>query len=631
MLEKTYRPDIDGLRTIAVLGVILFHAFPNSPFSGGYIGVDIFFVISGFLITSILLREQQTNTFSILRFYQRRVLRIFPALCLVLLSVLVVGFYLLLPSEYAALGKHVASGALFSANFAYWYEAGYFDTSSEFKPLLHLWSLGVEEQFYIVWPLLLAMTHHRPKLFRLMLCCTGLTSFSASVYLTYTHPAAAFFAPFSRYWELMAGGALAYWIRNGSLGVAHLKSPLAILGAFLCLAPMLILAKDALFPGWVAALPVFGAALLIASGPSAWFNRVVLSSFLFRSIGLISYPLYLWHWPLLAYLHITQDGKPSTEKVAMAIVATFMLSIATYFLLEKPLRSKSHSGAGKKMGGLVFVMVIACALGINVYHRDGMAFRLMKISPELTGKKPDIQAEWRTGRCFLEESSTFSPECLEAKKGKAETVFLWGDSHAASLYPGLRSLQEKADMRISQYTTSGCEPYPGLTLPNQLYCNEANRENMQRVRSLQPTLVILHSRWLNKLAPQGLAQALDMIKQASPHSKILVIGASPTWNDELPRILFRRYRSEGDKPSDYLPDNDASKVRYQDEQLRKIVISKGGIFASSVQVLCRQEGCLTRVYKPQPMISSMDSGHLTPEAAKYLVAHLKNLIVNEPI
>ena len=337
--NKNYRQDIDGLRALAVLGVVIFHAFPKSFLGGGYVGVDIFFVISGFLITGILVSDSEKSNYSILNFYQRRILRIFPALLAVLVTVMIFGYYLLLPDEFSALGKNTAAGALFSSNLSYWMESGYFDTSSAQKPLLHLWSLGVEEQFYIVWPLLIIMTRRNDRVLRLMLEITGILSFLAAVYLTATKPAQAFFAPWARYWELLAGGSLAIALKKHHMEGQRAMDLASCLGLVMCLIPMAALDKASQFPGWLALFPVGGAVALIAAGPEALVNRKVLSNRLAVGIGLISYPLYLWHWPILVYLHITEGGAVPVVVKWQAIGCAVLLAGVTYFIIERPIRT----------------------------------------------------------------------------------------------------------------------------------------------------------------------------------------------------------------------------------------------------------------------------------------------------
>ncbi len=342
-----YRPDIDGLRAIAVLAVVAFHAFPGW-IRGGFIGVDVFFVISGFLISTIIFESLDRDAFSFREFYARRIKRIFPALLCVLITSFAFGWFALLAEEYKQLGKHIAAGAGFVSNFALWSEAGYFDVAADVKPLLHLWSLGIEEQFYIVWPLVLWFSWRRKfNLFGLV-ALIAVVSFCLNIYEVNKDPVAAFYSPQTRFWELLCGSMLAWFAlykkeffsriglrldgllcsvicreRFGNDGKT-LSNVLSVTGFLLVFIGFWCISKSVGFPGKWALLPVSGAVLIIASGSGAFLNRWVLSNKIAVWFGLISFPLYLWHWPILSFLRIVESGTPSPE----ARIAAVFLSIA---------------------------------------------------------------------------------------------------------------------------------------------------------------------------------------------------------------------------------------------------------------------------------------------------------------
>src|SRR3984885_1084691 len=293
-----YRPDIDGLRAIAVLLGVWFHAFPEA-IPGGFVGVDIFLVISGFLITGILVRELDQQRFSLLGFYMRRIRRIFPALIVVLAVTLVLGWLWMLPAAYAQLSADVFASAAFVSNIALLLQSGYFDIESGKKPLLHLWSLGIEEQFYLFWPLILMLATRLRLRILAVASVIGIASFALNVALIGSDPVATFYLPFTRAWELLAGAALACgWNQLRQTGAA--SNWRAAVGLLLIAVAACVLDSKSAFPGWWAVLPVAGAALLL-SAPAAWGCRHLLSSDAMVWIGLISYPLYLWHWPLLVF------------------------------------------------------------------------------------------------------------------------------------------------------------------------------------------------------------------------------------------------------------------------------------------------------------------------------------------
>ncbi len=321
--NHSYRPEIDGLRAIAVLSVVGYHLFPNA-LSGGLFGVDVFFVISGYLISGILLKELNEGRFSFSQFYKRRVRRIFPALILVLVSCLGIGWFLLSPNEYRELGSHVLSGAGFSANLALFSERGfYFAPEAEQNPLLHLWSLGIEEQFYIFWPVALVALYRLPGKFK-WLCpsvifCLVLLSFGLNFIFDRNVPLASFYLPLPRAWELLAGCLLA------SLGPNHFtqskvfSETMTAMGlALIAFGVFWLEVKPELGLGLYALAPVSGSFLVLLSGSSSWLGRKLLSHPVAVFFGLISYPLYLWHWPLLSLAKIIlwQD-LGSVEKAAI--------------------------------------------------------------------------------------------------------------------------------------------------------------------------------------------------------------------------------------------------------------------------------------------------------------------------
>lgn len=360
LTHPKYRADIDGLRAIAVLSVIGFHAFPFWV-HGGFIGVDIFFVISGFLISTIIFDSLERNSFSFIEFYIRRIKRIFTALLLVLTASFVFGWFVLVPDEYEQLGKHIAGGAGFVSNFILWNESGYFDNSAATKPLLHLWSLGIEEQFYIVWPLLLAFVWKRKWSFVAITATVAAISFIFNIYTINKYPTAAFYLPGSRFWELMIGGLLAYInLHKPHLNKRH-KNAQSILGFFLLALALVLLNNERAFPGWWALLPTLGAFLLISAGSQAWLNRHVLSNKLLVWVGLISYPLYLWHWPLSSFARIVEGELPSYEIRIAAVIISIALAWLTYRLIEKPIRRSSNN---KLVVWLLIGMILTFVIGI---------------------------------------------------------------------------------------------------------------------------------------------------------------------------------------------------------------------------------------------------------------------------
>ncbi len=461
-VHLAYRRDIDGLRAVAVLSVVLFHAFP-AWLRGGFIGVDIFFVISGFLISSILLRELQQGSFSFAGFYARRVKRIFPALVLVMASCLAFGWLALFPDEYQQLGKHVVGGAGFAANFFYWDQVGYFDTAADTKPLLHLWSLGIEEQFYILWPVVLVLAWKRRANLLAVAALLALASFVANAGGIAHYATATFYSPASRAWELLLGAGLACaQARANGEGIRSPKlSPnlLAWAGVALLAAGLALVTRERQFPGWWALLPALGALLVIGAGPGAWFNRTVLSNRLMVWVGLISYPLYLWHWPLLSFAQIVESREPAPFIRTAAVLLAIVLAWLTYRVVERPLRASSGRG---KVAALWTLMLATAGLGGAIYLNDGLPAR-KAVEDNLANHKALVVVEDKAAAAACKQRfgfATIYEYCLMADVAKAPTVVLLGDSHAYHVVAGLTKYYSGIGENLLMLATR--HPYFGI-------------------------------------------------------------------------------------------------------------------------------------------------------------------------
>ena len=435
----SYRPDIDGLRALAILPVVLFHAFPNL-LPGGFIGVDIFFVISGYLITNILLKDIQAGNYSIKNFYARRVRRIFPALSVVLLFCLALGWIVLTAVEYRALGKHAAGGAGFIANFMFWREAGYFDTAGDTKPLLHLWSLGIEEQFYIFWPLLLYFFAKRSWNILLLILVVAFFSFGLNVWQVGSNASAAFYSPLSRSWELALGAFLAYQalhpLQAFSSIIERYRSLLSGLGLIMVVIGFVVINESRSFPGWWALLPALGSALLIATGPKGFVNRLVLSRQFFVWVGLISFPLYLWHWPLLSFARIIYSETPPFDVRVVLVVFSVVLAAFTYYLIERPIR---HSSSKRPLIiGLSVLMLCLCIVGAVVYKTKGVKARhagLLNADPTSLTMGAD-RKRWDNECGIPLEAKLILKSCFTPRDKKANYA-VWGDSKGEAIFYGL--------------------------------------------------------------------------------------------------------------------------------------------------------------------------------------------------
>jgi peptidoglycan/LPS O-acetylase OafA/YrhL len=455
--DIVYRKDIDGVRALAVLSVVLFHAFPGY-LPGGFIGVDVFFVISGYLISSIITAELDRGKFSFLDFYARRVRRIFPALLLVLVSTGVVGLAVLFPDEVQQLFKHELGGTLFLSNLVLMRESGYFDHEAITKPLLHFWSLAIEEQFYLFWPFLLWLTHRLRWPRWGLILTVGLASFAANIWWTEQDSVVAFYSITTRGWELLVGAWLA--IVRPLRAAPHLRDHSAWrsmggVGALL-FALSLLLESGQGFPGWRALLPVSAAALMLAAPEHAFWNRRVLSHPILRWIGLISYPLYLWHWPLLSFAHVLSGDEPTLLVRTLSVLLSVLLAALTYRWIERPVRHATGQATwlARPTVWLSLLMIVwACFAGYQT---------LANTRWTQSSHPPDTSAFETSKACQDKLGIKDSGFCVMHAPELTEKIFLLGDSHADNLYQGLAEPLRQRGINLIKVGGGNCTPLLGI-------------------------------------------------------------------------------------------------------------------------------------------------------------------------
>lgn len=436
------------------MAVVAFHAFP-SVVPGGFIGVDVFFVISGYLISTLLLESLEAGTFGFSEFYARRIKRLFPALLLVMTTCYVLGRVILFPDEFAQLTKHIAGGAGFVSNFVLWHEAGYFDTAAETKPLLHLWSLGIEEQFYLLWPVLLWFAWKQKISPWTIPVTIAIGSFVLNLVFVSQDVTSAFYSPQTRFWELACGCLLACatLYRKTSLESLLLRRGFAnaasIFGLCLLVLGFWRINSTLLFPGYWALIPVFGALLLIAAGPNAKLNQRVLSSRPAVWLGLVSYPLYLWHWPLLSFARIIENETPSLAVRGTALVFSLVLAAVTYRFVETPIRHGRSSAP--KVAFLILLMIV---LG------SGGLYSSMRAEPAGPQAGQVVSYSFpQTAECIAEFPHASS--CYASAKKYPESIALVGDSHMEALTYGFKHLFETGALPFNVYALgrAGCNPF----------------------------------------------------------------------------------------------------------------------------------------------------------------------------
>ena len=591
--------------------VLNFHAFPDAT-PGGFIGVDVFFVISGFLITGIVIGQQELGRFSLVEFYNRRIRRIFPALIVVLCATLMLGWFWMLPQAFAQLGSDTFASAAFLANIALLLQSGYFDVESAKKPLLHLWSLGIEEQFYLVWPLLLMLAVRLRMSIMATAVTLGIGSFLLNVALIGSNPVATFYLPFTRAFELLTGAALACGWNNVNHSSAA-SNRRAWVGVALIVAATAILDSRSAFPGWWAVLPVAGSALLL-SAPAAWVNRAVLASPPLVRIGLISYPLYLWHWPLLVFGGIIKFGPLALLERELILLASVLLAWATYRFVETPFRFRLPSR--RKMASLGAGMAMIAIAAVAVIWGRGFDFRL---PPEIRAMA-SVRTEsfkWRFHECLLDLSHemSFADTCVE--RDRRPLVLMWGDSTAGALLPGLRKAQEARGFGIAQLTSSSCIPALNADIVSTPNCRAMNDKVFSLIRQIRPDIVLLHGTWEKHL--DNVAETVVALKKET-NARVVVLGGVPSWRRGLPSEVLRYFMLHRALIPERSP-NAAPSTGY-DAVMRARLEPLGAEFISASDVLCNAQGCLTRIGDAAADLTSSDQVHLTEKASIFLIASI---------
>lgn len=649
-----YRPEIDGLRALAVLSVVIYHAFPGR-LQGGFIGVDIFFVISGFLISTIILKNLELASFSFTDFYARRVKRIFPALLIVLVSTLIFGWYILLTNEYQQLGKHVMGGSGFVSNLVLWGEASYFDNSSETKPLLHLWSLGIEEQFYIFWPLLLYGFWKLKQLsFGFSIGILLLISLVTCLYLSYTDITAAFYSPISRFWELLVGSLLAWYTLIGAKEPKEWQNNIyAIIGLSLICYTLFFIPENAVFPGGWALLPVFGTALIILAGSNNFVNRIFLANSLAVWFGAISYTLYLWHWPLLSYAQILAGGSGLNKETKVTLVLTsILLAWLTYWYIEKPIRYGKYRYTTFP---LISGMCILFLLG-TLIHKQLIEPRLN--SPE-TEKIINAIGEWT----YPEKGF------VKLKKGEYEFYTLNSENFSKTVYFGDSNMNQYS-ARIHQLilnnpsetntaifsTADGCKPILHITYLSQghgYHCKDYMRTAIRHARTLKNVdKIVIAAAWTGPLASTNKSYNIEGTSIDNKNIDLLYKALSKTFQ-ELKSITNNVYlvldipRGDALDPASFLEITNRLKIKeiehiktFEKEHSRSSIFNNKTKLARKrliqiaqqqqlfiidpIESLCSKQKCQKATIDGNPIYK--DGGHLRPSYVKEHVKYLDSTI-----
>jgi peptidoglycan/LPS O-acetylase OafA/YrhL len=540
------------------------------------------------------------------------------------------GWFLLPEDEYKNLGKHVASAGVFVSNFVFWNESGYFDATAEAKPLLHLWSLAIEEQFYIFWPLLIGFFWKRRQAFVGMTLLLTILSMAVNILTTDTDPTAAFYSPLARIWELLGGALVAYLHARDRPANKTMSNVQSLLGISLLLLGFSLVTKSSQFPGWWATLPTLGACFLIYSGANSFVNKYVLSQPPIRWIGTISYPMYLWHWPMISLAFIANHYQSPSALGRVAIFfLTILLAWLTTWLIEKPVRF------GNKIStrSLTIIFVAISLAGGLLYLLDGIPSRLVNQDPatrfvnsyaklhkfgmsDYYQEKCDLY-DWKTGRY----RQSISNDCMPVLAGSS-IALLWGDSHAQGLSHGLRK-NLPPSTTFSQITTSGCKP--NLVTPvtsgndaktkDDLGCLQSNRFAMQYIASAKPGKV-----FVAQAADHDRTDWEDVATFVRKNGgELILIGPVPQWRPSLPVIAAKQLP----KPQMFQKTGLDLNILEIDSRISKKYEKGSFKFVSLIQGLCNLEGCLATVEATDFFnLLLLDYGHLTPAGSDFVVREL---------
>jgi len=609
-----YRPDIDGLRAVAVAPIVLFHA-GLQKLSGGFIGVDIFFVISGFLITSIITREMEEGAFSIAGFYRRRVVRIFPALFVMLAATLVAGCALLLPDDLRALAGSAAAAAGFVSNVYFDSRAGYFGGAAETIPLLHTWSLGVEEQFYLFYPLLLmAARRLMPTRLPLLLALVAAASFGLSLYWVGGAPNAAFYLLPSRAWELALGSLVA--LGAFPQAPAPMRAVLALAGLGLIAVGLAFITSASAFPAPWALLPCVGAALLIAYGGGGPTDRL-LASRPMRALGAVSYSLYLWHWPVITFYRLQTDMTLTLAGGALVVLVSLACATASYLLVERWFLHRFRHSAPMPVLGVGGAALAAVFAGAFIVHARADLWRdlppeVRRIASYVDYRSwPDHQAQFIEGTCFVSLGEVFDRKACLAMSATKRNMLVFGDSHAAQYWRALAL--RFPDWNVMQATGAACRPMHGVS--TEAHCNDFVPHVLDDFLTRNRIdAIVLGGRWL--AGETGRLEATIRMLQARGLD-VTVIGPGVEYEGEFPRMLamglLRGDLSaiENARVQDRKPLND---------EIAAMVARAGARFLSPYDIACPQGRC--RMTDPEGGPFHYDYGHVTLSGARLIIGHL---------
>lgn len=599
--------------------------------SGGFTGVDVFFVISGYLIGRIVYSEVAGGSFSLSRFYERRARRILPTLLATIAVSWFVADRYLYAFEMSDFSKSAIASILFAANLYFYGASGYFAPAAETIPLLHLWSLGVEEQFYLLFPptiVLLGRYLARLMFAALVLMC--LVSLFASQALVWSHPDAAFYLPISRAFEILFGTLVAHTLfpRSNNRLVCELT---AILGATCLLFSMVLFTKDLRFPGIAAVLPCAGAAMIVWSSQSSTtrISRLLAWQPL-AYVGKLSYSLYLIHWPVIVLGTLAQPTLPHPVFAFAAASASFVLAAISFRVIETPLRCGTLTRQYCLPKAAAAMLLVGLLPAWTLTKLNAPASADPAINRVLSFNFYNPRTRFLARECFLDPEQTFSDypidKCIPASISTG--AILWGDSHAAHLYFGLRAEMQKSAIPFGMLASSGCPPIADLDIEQRPNCRDVNSEILPFLLRLRPRLVVLSAAWhMNSEIALWLKTTVDQLEQAG--IKVAIVSESPAFNTRAPNIAAAQLEA-GRPPIAPVTDTNIETMKTTDSILSAAFGAAPGVFLlSPLKTFCSEKGCPLLTGDGVPLY--FDHSHLTEEGSTAYAKALLATMVDKGI
>jgi peptidoglycan/LPS O-acetylase OafA/YrhL len=654
-----YREDIDALRGLAVFLVVVYHAFPKL-IPGGFIGVDVFFVISGYLITSIIFFSLNNNNFSLIDFYARRIRRLFPALATVLLVVLGFGWIVLFPEEYEQLGEHVTKSVVFLLNFQLINEINYFDVENHYKPLLNLWTLSIEEQYYLFWPLLILFFFKIKKNSGYILLLAFIVSFSVNVYFAKDYPQKVYYHTLTRFWQLAAGSLLAVWLMNHKVlqNTNNSKTKIFIGGGGVILIAIGALWIDGqmVYPGLLAIVPVLGAAMVIIS------NIKLKQYFGFVKLGLISYPLYLWHWVIISFLYIYLGRKPETFVLVLAVLLSLTFAYFTHKYIEQFRYQKSSTPY------LISLLIIIGLFGFYVKEKKGLpdrsnmqSYRQAIQHFKRTPAKDETCLNYSRGLLGDQQTFDYCRADLDINNKAKKLIAIIGDSHAHTLFPGISKVARSKGYETILLANSSCPTLKGFENGNNnLEINICKKkiEEILTIIQKEPRIekvimttrgpVYIHGEVDGILTEENIKKSLSLVKNQKINYENYFDGFKNTMQvlENISHIKKVFYMLENPE-LDFLPKETISRPYdffgisvNRDTVSRRIYLQRMSLYRENIfklsfskllvldpiKALCDDDICFSKV---EGKFLYADDDHFSEFGSIYIANYFQNIIFND--